>query len=83
MTQFGHRVADRSQVGHRKQGGFRRDAFGDPDGPVTARSAGAVGHRDEGRTQRLQPPDGEPQRGLLRIVPGREELDREMGTRRG
>ena len=51
------------------------------DGGVSAlagRTAGAVGHRDESRIERLEPADGAPQRLLHRLRSRREELERHV-----
>ena len=70
-------VAHAGEVCHRQHRGLAGDPFGDRDGAVARRTAGAVGHRDERRPQRLELADRAPQHLLAGLVLGREELERE------
>ena len=77
LPELGHRVVHRGQVPDRGERGLLGDPARHPDRPVPGRSAGAVGHRDEGRPQRLELPDRQPQLLFLGLRLGRHELERE------
>jgi hypothetical protein len=75
--QLGDRVVDGRQVADRGQRGIRGDAFGDPHGRVAGRTTGAVGHGDEGRSQRLQLANGPPEQRLALLGLRRKEFEGE------
>ena len=69
--------AHAGQVSHGKEGGLLGDLLRDAHGAIAGRAAGAVGDRDEARTQRLQVSDGLPQSCLSLIGLRREQLEGE------
>src|SRR5690606_14652252 len=64
LIDLGAAGLDAGEVGGRTQGRFTDDALDGAVGPLARGAARPIGDGDEGRVQRLQPPDGRPQIGL-------------------
>ena len=83
VTQCGNRGTDAGEVRHRGERGLRGDPLRGCHGAVAGRAAGAIGDRDEGRADPLEPAHGVPECGLPRVVLRWEELEAQGRLRRG
>src|SRR6202453_2504638 len=76
LVDLAARRAHASQMRGGLEGSLFDNALDSGMGALAGRTAGAIGHRDESRLQRLAPLDRRPQRRFRLVRPGRGEFER-------